>query len=288
MRLATSIAMFVAFCVPAAALAEGRDNRAWQNQFGLAPIYTLNARNVQGVTVNLSHEDFDNVRIEEAEDFDGATQTAELIIPFGERKRWEIRLEVPFHTDGNARTVDGGRSIDIDGNGGVFDFATLVVQRELGTTENCAVNSSVYFGFGYRTKELETDIDDKYNHRGRMVRLGGNLDNARADNDLRLQATADLRYYFDIDDLNPSSSSDSFTMLDVSGALVYNADFAIKPGFEVLYSTDFDERKIIQAVPELILPIADWLEIKGAYAYGHSRGEGSVQTLTLRTTVSFL
>ena len=70
-------------------------------------------------------------------------------------------------------------------------------------------------------------------------------------------------------------------------AAVYNAKGFIKPAFEILYSTDFNDRQIIQAVPQLIVPLWDRVEIKAGYAFGHSDGEGSTQTATIRTTFSF-
>lgn len=274
-------------CLSTGAFADSSDRAADRNLFGLAPIYTLNARNVQRPVVNLSHEEFRNVRIDEARHFDGYAQAAEIIIPFGEQNRWEARLYVPFKTSGSARTVAGNQNIDIEGDGGVFEFATLVLQRELATTEDSACNSSVYFGFGQRPRYLETSINDRYNHRGQVLRLGYNVDNARTDRNLRLQATADARYYFGTDDLNPSSSSDNFPLLNLSCAVVYNPAVAVKPVFEVLYSTDFDGRQIVQAVPELIVPLGSRVEIKGGYAFGHSDGEGSTQTATIRTTFMF-
>jgi len=286
MKLLTEITIILSLCLPLKCWADSGD-RAKQNLFGLTPLYTLNARNVQNPVINFSHEDFNNVRIDEAKDFNGYTQAIEVLVPFGEQNRWEVRLEVPFNTRGHAKTIANDESIYIRGNGGVFDFTTLTLQRELDFINVNSINSSIFFGYGHRTKELDTTIKDKYNHRGQLVHLGYNIDNAKPDNDLRIQATADFRYYFDTDDLNPSNGEDSFQMLNISSAAVYNYENMIKPVFEVLYSTDFEDRQIIQAVPELIVPVTDWLEIKGGYALGYSSGEGSVQTATLRTTFNF-
>ena len=120
-----------------------------------------------------------------------------------------------------------------------------------------------------------------------MIRFGFNIDNARENRDIRLQASLDGRYYFDTDDLNPSDNGTEFYLINLSGAAVYNAEGFIKPAFEVLYSTDFNKRQIIQAVPELIIPVGDMVEIKGGYAFGNSEGEGSTQTATIRTTFRF-
>lgn len=287
MKFLSTLPVWVLLFVATTVLADDGDRRAQQNLFELAPIYTLNARNAQRITVNLTYENFKNVRMEEAEDFDGYTTKAEVIVPFGANKSWEVRLEVPFRTDGDAWSIKEQKDIDIKGDGGVFDFATLLVQKELSTVDSSAVNTSTYFGFGHRTDYLQSSIVDRYNHRGKMARLGFNIDNARKDRDIRLQATLDGRYYFDTDDLNPSDNGDTFYMMNVSGAAVYNAKGFIKPAFEVLYSTDFNDRQIIQAVPELIIPLGDWLEIKGGYAFGDSQGEGSTQTGTIRTTFKF-
>lgn len=287
MKYLPAFLVLLLLCFATTASADNGDRRAQQNLYELAPIYTLNARNAQRITANLTYDNFKNVRIEEAEEFDGYTTKAELIVPFGTSKSWEVRLEVPFRTKGDAWSTDTQQDIDIKGDGGVFDFANVVLQKELSTADKSPVNSSVYFGYGYRTKYLDTSINDRYNHRGQMVRLGFNLDNARADRDIRLQATLDARYYFDTDDLNPSDDGVTFYLINLSGAAVYNAEGFIKPAFEVLYSTDLNDRQIIQAVPELIVPIGDWLEIKGGYAFGHSHGEGTTETATIRTTFKF-
>ncbi len=287
MKYLSSLLVCILLCFATTALADNGDKRAQQNLYELEPIYTRNAQNAQRITVNLTYDNFRNVRMEEAEDFDGYTTTAEIAIPFGKDNVWEVRLEIPFYTDGDARVIETGESIDIDGNGGVFDFTTLVLQRELSTAGKCPVNSSIYAGYGTRLNRLETSIDDEYNHTGKVVRLGFNIDNAIEDRDLRLQASMDGRYYFDSDDLNPSDDGTEFYLMNLSGAVVYNAKSFIKPAFEVLYSTDFNDRQIIQAVPEFIIPIGDMLEIKGGYAFGHSDGEGSTQTGTIRTTFRF-
>ena len=289
MKYVSSMVAFILLFLATAALADSGERKARQNLFELEPIYTRNARNVQRVTVNLTYDNFKNVALEEANEFDGYTLKAELIVPFGKEKRWEVRFEYPFYTDGEAELRSNGESIDIDGNGGVFDFATLVLQRELSRTDESAVNSSIYFGGGTRSASLDTDSDDNdsYNHNGHVGRLGFNLDNARADRKIRLQTSFDGRYYFKTDDLYPSKNKADFFFMNLSAAAVYNAKGFIKPAFEVLYSTDFNDRQIIQAVPQLIIPLWDRVEIKAGYAFGHSDGEGSTQTGTIRTTFSF-
>ena len=287
MKHLSSLLVCILLCFASAALADDIDKRAKQNLYELEPIYTRNARNAQRITVNLTYDNFKNVRMEEAESFDGYTTTAEMIVPFGKEKQWEVRLEIPFYTDGDAELVETGEKIDIDGNGGVFDFGTLVIQRELTTTEKRPVNSSIYVGYGTKVDRLDTTIGDEYNHTGKVYRLGFNIDNAKADRDIRLQASVDGRYYYDSDDLNPSDDGDDFFLMNLSGGAVYNTDGFIKTAFEILYSTDFNDRQIIQAVPQLIVPVCDYLEIKGGYAFGHSDGEGSTQTATVRTTFRF-
>jgi len=271
-----------------AALADSGERKARQNLFELEPIYTRNARNVQRVTVNLTYDNFRNVALEEVDEFDGYTTKAEIIVPFGKENRWEVRFDYPFKTDGDAEDIATGESVDINGHAGVYDFATLVLQRELSRADKCPINSSVYFGGGMRSSRLDTDLDDEvYNHTGRVVRLGFNFDNAREGRDIRLQTSLDGRYYFDSDDINPSDNGTEFYLMNLSGAAVYNAEGFIKPAFEILYSTDFNDRQIVQAVPQLIVPLWDMVEIKAGYAFGHSDGEGSTQTGTIRTTFSF-
>jgi len=287
MKQVSSFIICLLLCFAATAFAGDNDRRAQQNLFELEPLYTRNARNVQSVTLNLNYDNFTNVRMEEAKEFDGYTTKVEGIFPFGADKRWEVRLEIPFYTKGDAWGIKAQQEIDIDGKSGVFDFANIVLQRELSTADKGPVNTSAYFGYGRNLVALDTSIKDKYNHRGQQVRLGFNVDNARADRDLRLQASFDGRYYFDTDDLNPSDDGVNFYLMNLSGGAVYNADSFVKPAFEVLYSTDFGDRQIVQAIPQLIIPIKDIAEIKGGYAFGHSNGEGSTQTATVRATFMF-
>jgi hypothetical protein len=287
MKNLLSLVIGILLLLATIAFADSGERKARQNLFELEPIYSRNARNVQRITVNLTYDNFKNVALEEAKEFDGYTTKAEIIVPFGKEKRWEVRLEYPFYTDGDAEVRKTGESIDIDGNGGVFDFATLVLQRELSRTDESPVNSSIYLGGGSRSAYLKTSIDDKYNHSGNVARLGLNVDNARADRNIRLQTSLDGRYYFDTDDLYPSENETEFFFMNLSGGAVYNAKGFIKPAFEVLYSTDFKDRQIIQAVPQLIVPLWDRVEIKAGYAFGHSDSEGSTQTETIRTTFSF-
>ncbi len=287
MKYVSSLVIGILLLLATSALADSGERKARQNLFELEPIYTRNARNVQRITVNLTYDNFRNVALEEANEFDGYSTKAEIIVPFGQEKRWEVRFEYPFYTDGDAEVIETGESVDIDGDGGVYDFATLVLQRELTRTDEYPVNSSIYFGGGTRSARLETSVDDVYNHTGRVARLGLNVDNARADRNIRLQASVDSRYYFDSDDINPSDNGTEFYLLNLSGGAVYNAEGFIKPAFEVLYSTDFNDRQIVQAVPQLIIPLWDRMEIKAGYAFGHSDGEGSTQTGTIRTTFSF-
>ena len=287
MKYLVSLVVLMLLFPTAAALAESGESKARQNLFELEPIYTRNARNVQRITVNLTYDNFNNVALEEANEFDGYTTTAELIVPFGKENRWEVRFKYPFYTDGDAEVIETGESIDIHGNGGVYDFATLVLQRELSRTDESPVNSSIYLGGGTRSARLKTSIDDYYNHNGNVALVGLNIDNARADRNIRLQTSLEGRRYFDTDDLNPSNGDTEFFLMNLSAAAVYNAKGFIKPGFEVLYSTDFKDRQIVQAVPQLIVPLWDRVEIKAGYAFGHSDGEGSTQTGTIRTTFSF-
>ena len=60
----------ILLCCAANAFADNSDSRARQNLYELEPIYTRNALNAQRITINLTYDNFRNVRIEEAEEFD--------------------------------------------------------------------------------------------------------------------------------------------------------------------------------------------------------------------------
>ena len=86
MKYVSSLAVGILLLLATSALADSGEKKARQNLFELEPIYTRNARNVQHITVNLTYDNFRNVALEEANEFDGYTAKAEIIVPFGEEK----------------------------------------------------------------------------------------------------------------------------------------------------------------------------------------------------------
>ena len=71
MKRVSSCIFCILLCFAATTFADNSGRRAQQNLYELEPLYTRNARNAQRFTVNLTYDDFRNVRIEEAKEFDG-------------------------------------------------------------------------------------------------------------------------------------------------------------------------------------------------------------------------
>jgi hypothetical protein len=87
MKYLSTLFVCVLLCFATATFADNNNRKAQQNLYELEPIYSRNARNAQRVTVNLTYDNFRNVRLEEADEFDGYTTTAELNrLPAGSAK----------------------------------------------------------------------------------------------------------------------------------------------------------------------------------------------------------
>ena len=76
MKNLLSLVIGILLLLATIAFADSGERKARQNLFELEPIYSRNARNVQRITVNLTYDNFKNVALEEAKEFDGYTTKA--------------------------------------------------------------------------------------------------------------------------------------------------------------------------------------------------------------------
>jgi len=98
------------------------------------PINTRFAQTQDAISIEATGSTFTDIELEEADDFDGWTAAAEVVIPLKflseSTSNMQVRFYLPAYTDGDARTTDSelpepvGTKIDIDGNGGLYDYMT--------------------------------------------------------------------------------------------------------------------------------------------------------------------
>ena len=242
--------------------------------FRLEPLTTRYARTATKITINSSIRYFEGMDLQEADHVDGYTADVELTVPF--LKRFQIRLYYPFYTEGEARLTDAGdplegTTIDIEGDGGIFDFpsANLDVQI-LKPDSPHGLNLSAFAGYGMVLESLETSVDDLYNHKGKVVLFGVRADKTFTE---RLTGIANVggRYYYQSDDLNPGADDDDdvFLFMDASAAVVYElCAQRVYPALELVYQGDLDTYNNIHLDPQVIFPICSNFELKAGAGVG--------------------
>jgi hypothetical protein len=246
---------------------------AW-SEYRVQPIETRSAQIRPGVTLDAGFQYFTDVTLQEADEFDGWTADLDLTIPFMDR--FQLRVYLPVYTKGDATLQEDtlwekkGDSIDIDGWTGVYDFASLTFEHQLMFDDRNRFNLGYYAGVGTSLKPLDTDLTngDKYNHRGRVAMLGINADGHAWDDKVQLLGNFGFRYYWESDDLNPGGS-DTFGAADLKGAMVFQPwGEKLYPVLELTYLGDFGDLNVITLQPELIYPISEKFELRGAVPIG--------------------
>lgn len=256
------------------------------------PIKTLSPDTGSDVELKLSYESFQGLELDEADNFDGWTTTAEVSMPFMDRFR--LRLTYPFRTEGDAdikkdQPVMPGESIDVDGNGGVFDFFTLQFEHQLKRLEEDGYGLSYYVGGGAVPSRLDTTKPrpnggfDAFNHTGTVILGGVRLDRQHGFGHGILNLG--LRYYASSDDLSPGSN-DSFTVADLKGALVLNPWGPVHPVVELTYLGDFSEVNQFSLIPELVFPLGRNVDLKAGATIGLG-GNGSEFGAQAQAVVKF-
>lgn len=210
--------------------------------------------------MDVTASNFSNVELDEADNFDGYTVTADVIIPVDVNK--QFRLSVPFYTRGDANLKPWGEPIDIDGDGGVFDFATLQFEHQIYVAKEVGYNLAYTFGYGNRTARMDTGTGDYYNHRGKIVLLGINMDKSIWDDEAQLLINAGIRYYFDTDDLHPRGI-DAWVWADIKSAIVFKPlIWHVRPAIELTYLGGFNDYNSVSLIPELIIQLVDNVSLK--------------------------
>jgi len=257
----------------AGSLAAGTENR-------VLPIQTRPAETLPGVTLDAGFHYFTDVKLQEADEFDGWTADLDLRIPFLER--FQVRLYLPVYTEGEATLRDdtwwekAGDSLDLDGATGVYDFASIELEHQLLFEQTSGLNLGYFAGVGSSLKPLSTDLTngDKYNHRGRVAMVGLKADQAAWGGQVRLLGNLGFRYYWESDDLYPGGD-DTFGAADLKAAAVFPPwHGTLFPVLELTYLGDFGDLNVAALHPELIHRVNDKLQLKGAVPIGLG-GDGS-------------
>ncbi len=244
----------------------------------LQPISTRFAQTQDAISIEVGASSFSDIELEEADSFDGWTAGAEVVVPFAfmsdRLENMQVRLLIPFYTDGDATITDPalpdvGQDIDIDGNGGLYDFATAQFEHQLFTLEDDGFNAAYYVGWGKVLESLDTTTSDKdlYNHSGKVTVAGIKYDRPVSifGNESQLLLNAGVRHYYDTDDLHPDDE-DSFTWADLRTAIVFESiGEYIVPVLELTFLGDSDYSDL-KLQPQVIIPFNDNFSVKlGGY-----------------------
>lgn len=250
----------------------------------LQPISTHFARTQTDISLELTAHNFSDVELGEADNFDGYSAAFELTAPFATDK--QIRFSVPFYTKGDADWKADGRPIDIDGYGGVFDYATLQFEQQTHFAEESGFNLAYSLGGGMRTAVLDTTVNDYYNHTGKIILLGIKMDKDLQGGETQLLLNAGVRYYFDADDLHPRDI-DNWAWADIKGAVIFKPwGQYIRPALELTYLGGFNDFNAVSLIPELIIQVADNASLKVGGILGLT-SDGNQSGVTGQLSFSF-
>jgi len=233
------------------------------------PIFARYAQTYHVPTLDFGVEYFRDKPMEEMEDFDGYTVTLDFTYPIDDVS--QIELLLPLYTDGEGDydkpgEAFDGRSLDVDGYGGVRDFASLIYERRLSWLESKTdINIAWLVGAGKRLDTLDAkhngELVDKFNHKGKNFQVG-----LKMDTDIRSGAMTligNLRYviFRDTDDINLTGDDIDFEVLYATGAIMNKYD-RITPVLEVLLEEDFEDYTSFSLSPGIIYTMSDGLDIK--------------------------
>lgn len=249
----------------------------------LQPISTHFAQTQTEISLDLTASSFSNVELDEADNFDGYSAALELTVPFDSNK--QFRFSLPFYTKGNAQLKPGGQSIDIDGYGGVFDYSTVQFEHQKYFADEAGFNLGYSVGGGVRTAVLDTRTGDYYNHTGKILLLGINMDKSIYD-ETQLLLNAGVRYYFDADDLHPRGLN-SWVWADIKTAILFKPwSHSVRPAIELTYLGGFNDYNAVSLIPQLIIQVADNTSLKLGGIIGLT-SDGNQAGVTSELAVSF-
>jgi len=242
------------------------------SQRQIQPLFSRYAQTTKKWTIRGSYRSFTDMELQEVDSFDGTSYDFELTAPLSER--WQMRLYYPIQTEGDAQEIGSGDDVDIDGDGGMLDFPSLIVDYQFKQANSAGeYNLAAYLGFGTALDFLEVENKsagsvDRMNHRGAAVLFG-----MKADKQLNhcwtFIGNLGGRYYWESDDIHPNGGSDVFFLLDASAAFIYAPPNAwAYPMIEFVYQGSFSDYNSLQVVPQVVVPIGEHLDINAGVSLG--------------------
>jgi len=241
----------------------------------IQPLFSRYAQTTKKWTFRASYRSFTDMELQEIDSFDGSLADAELTVPLSDR--WQMRFYLPVYTEGDARRTDTGNAVDVEGNGGLLDFPSVIVDYQFKqATSPSDWNLAAYFGVGTVLEYLEetdrvTGSIDRINHRGSAVMFG-----LKADTQLShcwtFIGNIGGRYHWESDDIHPNDGNDVFFLLDASVAFVYAPEDAwVYPMIELVYQGSFSAYNSLQVVPQLVMPIGEHVDVNAGVSWGRGR-----------------
>lgn len=239
----------------------------------IQPLFSRHAQTVKSLTLRAGYRSFNDVELQEADNVDGTIQDFELIMPLSDCL--QLRLYYPYNTDADGRTTGAvERELGIDGNGGLLDFPSLILDYQYKkATSPGDYNLAAYVGVGnvrqfLEAKEKSTGYVDRYNHRGSVFLFGFKADK-QLNNCWTFVGNIGGRYYWESDDIHPNGGSDMFFLLEASAAFIYAPQDAwIYPAVEVLYQGSVSDYNSVQVVPQVIIPFGDHVDLNAGVSVG--------------------
>jgi len=238
----------------------------------IQPLFSRYAQTATQWTLRAGYRSFKDMELQEQDGVDGSTYDLELIMPITDRL--QARLYLPFSTNADGKDVVSGDKVDIDGDGGLLDFPSLILDYQFKkSTGPGDYNLAAYAGIGYVFNHLEaknkrTGEIDRLNHRGSAILFGLKADK-QLNNCWIFIGNVGGRYYWESDDIHPNGGSDKFFLLDASAAWIYAPSQAwIYPGVELVYQGDLSDYNSLQVVPQVTVPIGSNFDINAGVSIG--------------------
>jgi len=238
----------------------------------IQPLISRYAQTTEKWTLRGGYRYFTDVPLQEVDSFDGSLADFELTVPLSDR--WQMRLYLPFYTNGDARRMDSGNDVEIDGAGGLLDFPSVTFDYQFRNAQSSGEwNMAVYFGAGTVLQYLEetdqvTGKVDRINHRGSMAQFGFKADVQWKDR-WALIGNLGGRYYWESDDIHPNDGSDVFLLMEVSATVVYNPYNAwAYPMLELAYQGSFSDYNSLVVVPQVVVPMGEHADVNLGVALG--------------------
>tara|TARA_R110000868_G_scaffold160854_4_gene390652 strand:+ start:11951 stop:12787 length:837 start_codon:yes stop_codon:yes gene_type:complete len=246
--------------------------------------------NIHPLNITLYGNHFKDKLLEEVKNFDGKTYGANLNVPLNDYN--QIQINYPFRTTGKADSTKKlfyGQRIDIHGNGGVYEYATIGLDHKFTNKQNTDYSVLGFFRAGHRAAALDNDLQDKINHRGRLIGGGFRAENT-FDNGIKALTNVTLDFYNDTDDL---TYSDKVSFLAGDFDLLLTHTYAsilsiIQPYVELRAFSDFNKYNTYYAEAGLFANIFKFDLVAGYIKGLNNKADDNIIGLKIRANSNLL